>query len=135
MSTFKQIYLRKKESWNTKKKSRLLDCPQVRGVVMRTRIATPRKPNSARRPIAKIVLVNKNRVTAHIPGVGHNLKRYASTLVCGGGARDLPGVRFTCIRGVYDLAGTAFKKNRRSIYGIKQLEQYKNKIRRKFRQA
>lgn len=102
---------------------------------MKTRIATPKKPNSARRPVAKIVLVNKNKVTAHIPGVGHNLKRYASVLVVGGGARDLPGVRYTCVRGVYDLSGVQFKKNRRSVYGIKQIEQYRKKIRRKFRQV
>lgn len=116
------------------KKKALNFNPQARGVVMKTRIATPKKPNSARRPVAKIILVNKNKVTAHIPGVGHNLKRYASVLVIGGGARDLPGVRYSCVRGVYDLSGVQYKKNRKSIYGIKQIEQYKKKIRKKFRQ-
>lgn len=135
MSTFYQLN-NKKNNYIKKYKKKVLNFnPQVRGVVMKTRIATPKKPNSARRPVAKIVLVNKNKVTAHIPGVGHNLKRYASVLVVGGGARDLPGVRYTCVRGVYDLSGVQFKKNRRSVYGIKQIEQYRKKIRRKFRQV
>jgi ribosomal protein S12 len=33
--------------------------PQVRGAVKKARIVTPRKPNSARRPTAKIILTNK----------------------------------------------------------------------------
>lgn len=134
MSTLYQLNKRKKNFCKKYKKKVLNFNPQVRGVVMKTRIATPKKPNSARRPVAKIILVNKNKVTAHIPGVGHNLKRYASVLVIGGGARDLPGVRYTCVRGVYDLSGVQYKKNRRSVYGIKQIEQYKKKVRKKFRQ-
>ncbi len=100
---------------------------------MHIRVATPRKPNSARRPVAKVVLSTKKRITSHIPGVGHNLKRYAATLICGGGARDLPGVRYTCIRGVYDLSGVLIKKWRRSVYGVKMPETLKKKLRRKFR--
>lgn len=110
MSTLYQLNKRKKNFCKKYKKKVLNFNPQVRGVVMKTRIATPKKPNSARRPVAKIILVNKNKVTAHIPGVGHNLKRYASVLVIGGGARDLPGVRYTCVRGVYDLSGVQYKK-------------------------
>lgn len=33
--------------------------PQVKGAVKKARIVTPRKPNSARRPTAKIILTNK----------------------------------------------------------------------------
>jgi len=100
---------------------------------MRVRIVTPRKPNSARRPTAKIVLSNKNRITAHIPGSGHNLRRHSNLLIHGGGARDLPGVRYTCVRGVYDFAGLLKKTHRRSIYGTPISQALKTKLRRKFR--
>jgi small subunit ribosomal protein S12 len=100
---------------------------------MRARIVTPRKPNSARRPVAKVILVNEKRVTAHIPGVGHNLRRYSQVLVRGGGARDLPGVRYTCVRGVYDCHGVLNKTKRRSIYGIQLDEKLRKRVRRKFR--
>lgn len=37
--------------------ARMLDvCPQKKGIVKRIRIQTPRKPNSARRQVAKIIL-------------------------------------------------------------------------------
>ena len=107
--------------------------PQVRGVVIRARIVTPRKPNSARRPVAKVVLSNKRRVTAHIPGTGHNLRRHSNVLIRGGGARDLPGVRYTCVRGAYDLQGVIGKTKRRSIYGLKWPDGKEKKKRRKFR--
>ena len=107
--------------------------PQVRGIVRKARIVTPRKPNSARRPVAKVVLTNKKRVTAHLPGVGHNIRSHSSVLVRGGGARDLPGVRYTCIRGVYDFAGLSHKKRRRSVYGAKKPITENKKIRKKFR--
>lgn len=107
--------------------------PQVQGSVARATVVTPRKPNSARRPVVKVFLSNKKRITAHIPGIGHNLRRFSHTLVRGGGARDLPGVRYTCIRGVYDLVGVTRKTKRRSIYGVKWPSNIFRKARRKFR--
>lgn len=107
--------------------------PQVKGAVKRARIVTPRKPNSARRPTAKIILTNRRWVVAHIPGKGHNIRPHSSVLVRGGGARDLPGVRFTCIRGVYDFAGIDEKTRRRSIYGAKRPRDKLIKLRRRFR--
>ena len=107
-------------------------CPQVRGTVMRARIVTPRKPNSAKRPVAKVVLVNKKRVTAHIPGIGHTIRRYSKVMISGVGARDLPGVRYSLIRGIMDFHGLMKKKRRRSIYGASQPETIK-KIRRKIK--
>lgn len=95
-------------------------CPHVRGTVMRARIVTPRKPNSAKRPVGKVKLCNKTRVTAHIPGIGHNIRRYSKVFVRGGGSRDLPGVRYTLVRGVLDFAGIPNKRKRRSIYGTPQ---------------
>lgn len=126
----RRVFLKKKSH---KRTPALKDCPQVRGTVRRARIVTPRKPNSARRPVAKVMLVNGKRVTAHIPGIGHNLRPHSQILVRGGGARDLPGVRYTCVRGVLDLSGVQSKKRRRSIYGVERPSNLKKKARRKFR--
>jgi small subunit ribosomal protein S12 len=107
--------------------------PQKRGTVIRARIVTPKKPNSAKRAAAKIFLVNKLEVISHIPGQGHNLRKYSKVLIRGGGARDLPGVYYTCIRGVFDLVGVTHKTKRRSIYGVEQKTSQKKKLRRRFR--
>lgn len=107
--------------------------PQRKGTVMRLRIVTPRKPNSARRPVVKARLTSKCRVLAHIPGSGHNLRRHSRVLICGVGARDLPVVNYSCLRGVYDFAPLYSKKRRRSIYGVRQLPELRTHIRRKFR--
>jgi small subunit ribosomal protein S12 len=133
MSLIKRLYNNSKSIY--RKFGPLRGNPQARGVVMRARIVTPKKPNSARRPVVKVVLVNKNRVTAHIPGIGHNLRRHSTVLVRGGGARDLPGVSYSCVRGVFDLAGVLNRTMRRSIYGVPLKEHLKKKVRRKFRQA
>jgi len=127
---FKKLVLKKKHHHTT---PGLKGCPQVKGTVKRPRIVTPRKPNSARRPVAKVFLSNSNRLTAHIPGVGHNIRPHSSVLVRGGGARDLPGVGYTCIRGVYDFASLSHKRRRRSIYGAKRPLVKNRKLRRKLR--
>lgn len=107
--------------------------PQRKGVVLRLRICTPRKPNSARRPIVKTRLTSKKKALAHIPGSGHNLRRHSRILIAGVGARDLPVVNYTCIRGVYDFSPLFSKKRRRSIYGVKQLPELKKHVRRRYR--
>lgn len=94
---------------------------------------TPRKPNSARRPIIKVRLSSKKKRLVHIPGKGHNLRKHSEVLVSGVGARDLPGVGFTCIRGVYDFSPMYDKIRRRSIYGVKNPSVKNKKLRRKFR--
>lgn len=110
--------------------------PQKKGMVLKTRIVTPKKPNSAKRPVAKIIILkNKKQTVTHIPGIGHNLRKHSTVLIRGGGARDLPGVSYTCIRNVYDLAGVLNRKRRRSIYGVPApvSPDKKKKLRRKFR--
>ena len=126
----KKFVLKKKKHKTT---PALKNRPQVKGVVMRARIMTPRKPNSAKRPIAKVILSNKRRVTAHIPGVGHNLRRHSAVLIRGGGARDLPGVYYVCIRGVYDFNTLKDRARRRSIFGLKFPSRLNKKRRKKFR--
>ena len=131
MTTINQL-LRKKFKIN-KKNPILSNQPQIRGVVTKTRITTPRKPNSARRPVVKVLLSNKKQRVAHIPGKGHNLRKHSEVLISGVGPRDLPGVHFSCIRGKYDFACVYGKVRRRSIYGVKRPDSLKKKLRRKFR--
>lgn len=108
--------------------------PQIRGIIYKLRVCTPRKPNSARRPIAEVFLMclSKKRL-AHIHGQGHNLRKHCTTLLRGGGARDLPGVNFRCIRGVYDFLPQKNKKRRRSIYGVPMPFEKRKRPRRKIR--
>lgn len=94
--------------------------PQKKAIVRRVRILTPRKPNSARRQVVKLVLGRKRYTVAYVPGKGHTLKRHSRVLIRGGGARDLPGVYCACIRGKFDLKGVLYKTKRRSIYGVKK---------------
>lgn len=132
MSTLIQIF--KKKRFFEKKLNPLLgNRPQIKGVVIKVRITTPRKPNSARRPVVKLLLSNKKQRVAHIPGKGHNLRKHSEVLISGVGARDLPGVHFSCIRGVYDFSSSVGKVRRRSIYGVKRPDFLKKKLRRKFR--
>lgn len=119
-----------KKKW---RRPKLNKSPQRRGTVLRLRICTPRKPNSARRPVVKARLTTKKKVLAHIPGSGHNLRRHSRVLICGVGARDLPVVNYSCLRGVYDFSPLFTKKKRRSIYGVKQLPELHTHVRRKFR--
>lgn len=115
------------------KKPKLNKGPQKKGVVLRLRICTPRKPNSARRPVVKLKLSTKKKALAHIPGSGHNLRKFSKILINGNGARDLPVVNYTCIRGVYDFGALNNIKRRRSVYGLKLDPTLKTHIKRKLR--
>jgi small subunit ribosomal protein S12 len=91
-----------------------------RGVVVQVRTMTPKKPNSALRKVARVRLSNKQEVTAYIPGVGHELAEHSIVLVRGGRVKDLPGVKYTVVRGRYDTGGVVGRKTSRSRYGTKQ---------------
>jgi small subunit ribosomal protein S12 len=94
--------------------------PQARGVCTRVYTTTPRKPNSALRKVTKVRLTNKNEIIAYIPGEGHNLQEHSVVLVRGGGPNDLPGVRYTVVRGVLDTQAVKGRKQSRSLYGTKK---------------
>ena len=79
--------------------------PQKRGVCTRVYTATPKKPNSALRKVARVRLTNGIEVTTYIPGVGHNLQEHSVVLVRGGRVKDLPGVRYHIVRGTLDSVG------------------------------
>ena len=94
--------------------------PQKKGVCLRVVIKKPKKPNSALRKLAKVKLSNRNIIFAYIPGIGHNLQEHGSVLVRGGRVKDLPGIKYKCIRGKYDLGGIPNRKTSRSKYGTKK---------------
>lgn len=106
MSTIHQIATRgkRKKKIHACPTKRLHNCPQKKGVVSKLRIVTPKKPNSARRKVARVKLSTKYTVSAKIIGQGHNSQSYSHVLVRGGRANDLPGVRYTLIKGVLDFS-------------------------------
>jgi len=94
--------------------------PFKRGVCVKVTTATPKKPNSALRKIARVRLSNGMEVTAYIPGEGHNLQEHSIVLLKGGRVPDLPGVRYRVVRGVYDTQGVDGRNQSRSLYGVKK---------------
>lgn len=94
--------------------------PFKRGVCLKVTTTTPKKPNSALRKIARVRLSNGMEVTCYIPGEGHNLQEHSIVLIKGGRTKDLPGVRYKVVRGVYDTQGVAKRKQSRSLYGAKK---------------
>ncbi|MBI4215730.1 MAG: 30S ribosomal protein S12 [Parcubacteria group bacterium] len=94
--------------------------PLKRGVCLLVKTMTPKKPNSALRKIARVRLSNGREVTAYIPGEGHNLQEHSIVLIRGGRVKDLPGVRYHIVRGVYDTQGVEGRKQQRSAYGAKR---------------
>lgn len=121
MPTFNQLVRKGRKAFDKKSKSPLLEeCPQKRGVCLSVRTATPKKPNSALRKIARVKFSNGFEGTCYIPGEGHNLQEHNVVLVRGGRVKDLPGVRYHIIRGTLDTAGVAKRKQSRSKYGAKR---------------
>jgi small subunit ribosomal protein S12 len=82
----------------------------------------PKKPNSAIRKIAKVLLTNQKYATVYIPGQGHSLQQHSLILVRGGRVKDLPGVHYKAIRGRDDFVGkeSFMRRQRRSKYSIKR---------------
>jgi len=108
-----------------KKKTNDKSSPQKRGVCTAVRTATPKKPNSALRKIARVKLTNGIEVTAYIPGIGHNLQEHSVVLIRGGRVRDLPGTRYHIIRGTLDAQGVNGRLQSRSKYGAKKPKEKK----------
>ena len=94
--------------------------PFAKGVCVVVKTVTPKKPNSALRKMARVRLSNGYYVNAYIPGEGHNLQEHSIVLIRGGRVKDLPGVRYHILRGVYDTQGVSGRKKSRSLYGAKR---------------
>lgn len=100
MTTLKQSLLKKK-------KNRIFSifnsCPQKKAICLKVYIVKPKKPNSAERKVAKVKLSNQKVIIGYIPGEGHSLQQHSIVLVEGGRVKDLPGVRYKFVKGVYDF--------------------------------
>ena len=121
MPTMQQLVRKGRQSKAKKGKTpALIGSPQRRGVCTRVYTATPKKPNSALRKVARVRLTSGIEVTAYIPGEGHNLQEHSIVLVRGGRVKDLPGVRYKIVRGTLDTAGVRDRKQARSRYGVKK---------------
>ncbi len=102
------------------RRTKQIDAPFKRGVCTVVKTMTPKKPNSALRKVARVRLSNKQEVTAYIQGIGHSLAEHSIVLVRGGRVKDLPGVKYHIVRGKFDTAGVAGRKQSRSKYGAKK---------------
>ena len=121
MPTVQQLIRRGRAQKSKKSKAPdLTGCPQRRGVCIRVFTATPKKPNSALRKVARVRLTNGREVNAYIPGEGHNLQEHSVVLVRGGRVKDLPGVRYHIVRGTLDTQGVTARHQGRSKYGAKR---------------
>jgi small subunit ribosomal protein S12 len=104
MATLNQMHRQGPKKPKYRKPGVMSGRPQLRGVVLKTLIKKPKKPNSANRKCVRVRLSTGKEVTAYIPGEGHNLQEHSIVLVRGGRVPDLPGVKLKCVRGKFDLA-------------------------------
>jgi small subunit ribosomal protein S12 len=112
----KQFRIKKKR----KVKKLILDrCPQKKATCLKVFVISPKKPNSASRKVAKVVLLSNRKITqCHIPGIKHSLQRYSTVMLRGGRVKDLPGVKYRLVRGKFDLKKVLDRSKARSKYGI-----------------
>ena len=121
MPTIEQLVRAARRSIRRKTSAPALNrAPQKRGVCIRVYTSTPKKPNSALRKVARVRLTNGMEVTSYIPGEGHTLQEHSVVMIRGGRVKDLPGVRYHIVRGVYDTQGVTDRRRSRSIYGAKR---------------
>ena len=91
--------------------------PQRKGICLKVYTMSPKKPNSANRKVARVRLTSRAKVSSYIPGEKHLLQQHSVVLVRGGRVKDLPGMKYTLIRGKFDLEGLNNRRQGRSKYG------------------
>ncbi|KZT12065.1 mitochondrial 30S ribosomal protein S12 [Laetiporus sulphureus 93-53] len=122
--TLNQSTRRKPPKKAKKPRSPLLEGnSQKKGVISSVFILKPKKPNSAKRKVARVKLTSGKTLQAYVPGEGHNLQEHGVVLVRGGRAQDLPGVRYKLVRGAYDFGPVVNRLTARSRYGAKKPKQ------------
>lgn len=120
MSTLNQLIKISRYSSRRKGRTHLLqNSPQKKGICKKVYIMSPKKPCSGRRKVARIILSNRKKIFAYIPGIGHNLKEFSNVLIQGGRTPDLPQMNYSIIRGKLDLQGILARRHSRSRYGTK----------------
>ena len=108
--------------------------PQKGAELVKFFTRSPKKPNSAVRKVAKVlisyIVLFQNKfslqkkedcviVEAYVAGEKCALKPRGALLVRGGRVPDLPGVRYHLIRGKYGFDPLPTRKTSRSCYGVK----------------
>ena len=123
-STMGLIYKPRQRRIKKSRSPALHFCPQHRAIVKKSFITTPRKPNSAKRKTAKVLICRTRRVVdIYLEGMLLNrLNPHSVVLVRGRGPRDLPGVNYHAIRGKGDFPPLLNRKKGRSKYGAKQIK-------------
>lgn len=132
MSTKNQLLRGSREK---KKEIQIRRPPFVKGSVVSIPDFTPKKPNSARRKIAKckvletiqkrvgqgpfITIKRPKYILAKIPGEKHGVKQHQTALIRGGGSKDCNSVNHTVVLGVCDVPPTPNRVNGRSHVGAK----------------
>ena len=121
MVTFNQLVRGLRSDPKKRRKApALMGCPQRQGICLRVYTRTPKKPNSALRKVAKCRLTNRREIIAYIPGEGHNLQEHCIVMLRGGRVKDLPGVKYKIIRGLFDLQPVKGRIHGQSKYGVKK---------------
>ena len=94
--------------------------PQKKAVRSRVYIRNPKKPNPAKRKATNLPLPGKARskVIGYIPGEGHTLQEHSIAPIRGGRVKDLPGVKYHLIPGLFDFKNVKKRKQKRSKYGV-----------------
>lgn len=125
MVTYSQIRRKgrvRKYHWNTSFKLR--KCPHKQGVVYRLAIVSPKKPNSAKRKIAKVRLSTGKKALVHISaGSDHNLQNFMRVLVQGGKRKDTVGCHYKVVRSSkagwkWHVGPPNYREQRRSKFGV-----------------
>lgn len=119
--TLKQATQNRRRFTKKSKSPVLLKSPQKKGLCLKVYSVNPKKPNSAERKVAKVRLTTGKIITCYVPGEKHTLQEHALVLLRGGRVKDLPGVHYQLIRGVFDLNSVTLRKQARSKYGKKLL--------------
>lgn len=114
--------IKKRNRWIKKTKRYLLfKSPHKKATCNKVTVMKPKKPNSATRKVAKITFMFCKRKTfCYIPGIKHNLQKFSTVLIRGGRTKDLPGLKYKAVRGVFDLKSVYNRFKARSKYGIKR---------------
>lgn len=124
MPTFNQLLRNgRKKLKKHSKTPHLLGHPQRSGLVSKLYTITPKKPNSAIRKVALLLLKKtRNFVTVYRPGMEQKMipSVHSEVLFRGGRPKDLPGVKYKIILGKLGSPGTPNRQSSRSKYGAKK---------------
>src|ERR1700733_11830473 len=111
---------KQKVKWNSA--SKLQGHPFKQGIVSVVYVGSPKKPNSGKRKLAKVVLSTRKKAIVTIPDGGHSLQKYNRVLIRGGRARDVPGSHYKILRSTRGrmgdtMLGSLRRKQKRSKFG------------------